>query len=74
MCHHAIMKTPKQLVAYFGNQTKAADALGYTKAAVSFWVKNGKLPRNVEKHFESHIAAWGSIKDSKEDIKTNNVK
>ena len=58
MCHYQTMTTPKQLVKHFGTQTKAAEELGYTRAAVSLWVKNGKLPRNVQKHFSSYLAAW----------------
>jgi len=46
--------TPNQLVRYFGTQQKAADELGYTQQNISLWVKNGKLPRHVQKHFESH--------------------
>ena len=56
-----IMETmkPQTLVKYFGSQTKAATALGYTRAAVSQWVKKGELPRNVQKHFASYRMAWG---------------
>ena len=50
---------PQTLVKYFGSQTKAANALGYTRAAVSQWVKKGELPRNVQKHFASYRMAWG---------------
>jgi hypothetical protein len=54
--------TPDQLVRYFRSQIAAADALGYTRATVSLWVKKGKLPKHVENHFKSHKAAWAAIK------------
>lgn len=56
-----IMRTmkPSTLIKYFKSQTKAAEELGYTRAAVSQWVKKGELPRHVQKHFASYRMAWG---------------
>jgi excinuclease UvrABC nuclease subunit len=53
------IQTIKQLIRYFGSQSRAAEELGYTRAAVSQWVKKGELPRNVQKHFASYRMAWG---------------
>jgi DNA-binding transcriptional regulator YdaS (Cro superfamily) len=41
--------TPKQVVKYYGSQSAAARELGYTRAAVSHWVKNAKrIPYAVQ--------------------------
>lgn len=50
-------QTPDQLVRYFGTQSAAAKELCYTRAAVSLWVKNKKLPLRVQHHFAAHKAA-----------------
>ena len=36
--------TPKQLVQYFGGQSKTARQLGVSTAAISQWVSRGKVP------------------------------
>lgn len=36
--------TPAQVVAYYGTQTKASDELGYSKQAVSKWVRLKRIP------------------------------
>lgn len=35
--------TPKQVIDFFGNQPKAAKALGVSKALVSHWKIKGKI-------------------------------
>ena len=46
--------SPKQVVRHFGSQTKAAKALGVTRAAVNNWLRRGRVPFPTQctiKHF-----------------------
>lgn len=37
-------ETLQQLIEYYGSQSKVADLLGVTRAAVTQWVNDGVLP------------------------------
>lgn len=44
--------TPSELIRYFGSATKAAEALGITKAAPGMWAKRGYIPLARQKIIE----------------------
>jgi DNA-binding transcriptional regulator YdaS (Cro superfamily) len=54
--------TPKQVISYFGNQSKAARHIGISRAAISQWVQANKVPR--ARQYEI-AARWPELKVSR---------
>lgn len=54
--------TPEQVIRFFGNQTKAAVALEYTRAAVSLWKIKGHIPKHAQKWIA--YKTGGKLKES----------
>ena len=44
--------TPKDLLAIYGTQRAAAEAIGVSKQAVSLWWTKGKIPLEAQIEFE----------------------
>ena len=46
--------TPRQIIDHYGTQSNAAKALGITRAIVSYWLKQNKVPPKTQ--------AWIQVK------------
>lgn len=60
-----------QLIAHYGSQVAAADALGVTQPTLSNWKKRGRIPHLQQLRIE-HVTK-GKLKASPEILKARKV-
>lgn len=49
--------TPKQLIKHYGEPLKAAAAIGYSEAAVRYWIKKNRIPPKAQVIIKAKMVA-----------------
>lgn len=49
--------TPKQLIKHYGDQLKAAVAIGYSESAVRYWIKKNRIPPKAQVIIKAKMVA-----------------